>query len=104
MIAALVKRRAKSGGYTAHWLHDDFCSTLCGRDVEELQVVALMEQEKLPPLHACHGCERVVEDWATGNRDRERAPDTTQLRPGQGRQRPTSGGQNVRRPWTRVHR
>jgi len=63
MNAIKVARRAKSGGFTYHWLLDPG-RTLCGRHTDTLDISEQLEMEKLPPVAACHGCVRALDEWA----------------------------------------
>jgi hypothetical protein len=62
MRAIRVRKRAKTGGYTVHWLLDPE-RTFCGRKLAELDVAEELDLETLPPLEACHGCKRFADGW-----------------------------------------
>lgn len=62
MQAIRVRKRAKTGGYTVHWLLDPG-RTYCGRHVADLQVDEQLELETLPTLEGCRGCERFADGW-----------------------------------------
>jgi hypothetical protein len=62
VLAIRVRKRAKTGGYTAHWILDPE-RTYCGRRPAELDVVAELELERLPPVEACLSCERAAQGW-----------------------------------------
>jgi hypothetical protein len=67
--AIRVRKRSKGEHYAIHWLTDDEL-TRCGRDVDDLDVVAEFDDlDTLPPLEACGGCSRVVEGWTKPAQD-----------------------------------
>lgn len=68
MRAIRVRKRSSGEHYTTHFLTDDE-STRCGRDVDDLDVVAEFDLETLPPLEACGGCNRVVDGWVKPDHD-----------------------------------
>lgn len=60
--AIRVLKRGPQGLHAVHFLLDPG-RTMCGRHVDELQVVEETELEKLPTLEGCRGCVRFAEGW-----------------------------------------
>lgn len=64
MDAIRISKKSKAGGTEHFMVHVVVAGrTLCGRRVEDLDVIAEMEIEKLPALEGCRGCDRVDTGW-----------------------------------------
>ena len=59
MRAVLV---SKKSGNTVHALLDEG-RTYCGKHVDQLDVVAWLDIETLPPIEGCRSCLRIIENW-----------------------------------------